>query len=87
VRDALLITAVRDLVLTYAPLLVLVLLLVCGRYPGEARILRLVRRRARRRPRRVAVRPVAPVFAVRSLLERAAMSGRGPPRGAPCPLT
>jgi hypothetical protein len=87
VRDVLLITAMRDLILTYAPLLVLVLLLVCGRYPGEARILRLGRRRACPRPRRVAVRPVVPVFAVRSRLERAAMSGRGPPRAAPGPLT
>jgi len=86
VRDTLLIS-VRDFVLTYGPLLLFLLLLVSGRYPGEARILRLLRRRVRRPAPRVAARPVAPTFAVRSLLERAAMSGRGPPRAAPCPAS
>lgn len=85
-RDAFLICA-RDLVVTYAPLLVLLLLLVCGRYPGEARILRLLRRRVRRPARRVAVRAVVPIFLVRSLLEQAAMSGRGPPQTAPFPAS
>jgi hypothetical protein len=45
-------------VLLFGPLLLVVLPLVCGRYPGEERIARLVRaRRSRRRPRAAARTP------------------------------
>jgi hypothetical protein len=75
---------VRDLVLTYAPLALYLLLLLARRFPGEKRILRhwlsRVRRPARRRMPRYLPRRVI----VRSRLERASMSGRGPPGGVPC---
>ena len=75
----------RELVFTYAPLDVYGLLLLAGRFPGEQRIprrwLARVRRPARRRMPRLVPRRVI----VRSRLERASMSGRGPPCGPPCP--
>jgi hypothetical protein len=73
----------HELGLALAPVLLLLGLLLCGRYVGEARILavrRAVRPAARRAPRRLP-RP-APARSLASLLARRPRLERGPPAGS-----
>jgi len=73
-----------DLVLTFLPLLLLAAAVLSGRYVGEERLLRAERRAWPGRAR--TARPRRPRSARgRSLLERAPMSGRGPPRSVLTP--
>jgi hypothetical protein len=68
-----------SLLFTSAPLLVLAALLLAGRFVGEERILRRLRRRSPARRARPAPRFPALRVAVRAWLDGAPMSGRGPP--------
>jgi hypothetical protein len=75
------IATAQMVVLYLAPLLALVALLLCGRYPGE-RVLERLRRISRRPPLRgpgalTARRPID--IRPRSLLLAASRTGRGPP--------
>jgi hypothetical protein len=70
-----------SLLATCGPLLLLAALLLAGRFVGEERILRRLRRRAPGRRVSFAPRFRAVLSGVRSRLEQAPMSGRGPPCG------
>jgi hypothetical protein len=75
-------TGMQELVFYAGPLLLVLGLLLSGRFPGEAAILA---RRAAARRLRPAARRWRPVLehALASLLERRACLLRGPPRAAP----
>jgi hypothetical protein len=71
---------VLQFLLTLAPLACLIAPLLAGRFVGEQRVVRRLRGLvlARRRPARGSVPRHAPL---RSLLDRAALTARGPPSG------
>jgi hypothetical protein len=72
-----------ELALSMTPLLMVVVLLVSGRYPGEARIVRHWRSAAPPPPRRARPRwapvPARPAI---SIFRRSALRHRGPPASA-----
>jgi hypothetical protein len=68
--------------LTVLPLVGMIVLLVSGRYVGEAQILRRYARSVPVTRRRVATSPRPRSARVRSVFARTAMTRRGPPVGA-----